>query len=157
MHTARASEVLMLNDGRITITSTSCRGSRPSCAVVGAGCSNQLQVAQGQGLVRDCALVQAAIGCCILLLLVPKMVLTLCNLRWWCFSCHQLAQRPHLHLQWASPATCAGGVFLVPASAFSYYCAHMTCHACCHRPLQIALALFLSFTNQAFTNVHICT
>ena len=51
-----------------------------------AGCSNQMQVAQGQGLVRVSALVQAAIGCCILLLLVPKMVLTLCNLHWWCFS-----------------------------------------------------------------------
>ena len=25
------------------------------------------------------------ISCCILLLLVPKMVLTLCNLHWWCF------------------------------------------------------------------------
>ena len=59
----------------------------------------QMQVAQGQGPVRDCALVQAAIGCCILLLLVSKTVLTLCNLRWWCFSCHQLAQRPHWHLQ----------------------------------------------------------
>ena len=47
--------------------------------------SNQLQVAQGQGLVRDCVFVQAAIGCCILPLLVPKMVLTLCNLHWWCF------------------------------------------------------------------------
>ena len=34
-----------------------------------------MQVAQGQGLVKVCALVQAAIGC-ILLLLVPKMVLT---------------------------------------------------------------------------------
>ena len=40
---------------------TSCRGSRPSSALVGAGCRNQLQVAQEQGLVRDCALVQAAI------------------------------------------------------------------------------------------------
>ena len=47
-----------------------------------AGCSNQLQVAQGQVLVRDCSLVQAAVGCFILLLLVTKMVLTLCNLRW---------------------------------------------------------------------------
>ena len=43
------------------------------------------EVAQGQSLVRDCALEQAAIGCCFLLLLVPKMVLIL--------------------------ATCAGGVF----------------------------------------------
>ena len=49
---------------------------------ISAACCNQLQVAQGHVLVRDCALVQAAIGCCILLLLVPKMVLTLCNLCW---------------------------------------------------------------------------
>ena len=32
---------------------------------------------EGQGLVKECALVQAAIGCRILLLLVPKMVLAL--------------------------------------------------------------------------------
>ena len=35
-----------------------------------------------------------------------------------CLSCHQLAQIPHLHLQWALPAICAGGVFLVPTSTF---------------------------------------
>ena len=35
------------------------------------------------------------------------------------FFCYQLAQRPHLHLQWALPATCAGGVFLVHASTFT--------------------------------------
>ena len=94
--------------------------SIPSWALVGAGCSNQMQVAQGQGLVKACALVQAAIGCCIMLLLVPKVVLTLCNLRWWwCLSCHQLAQRPHLHLLWASLATCTGGVFLAPTSAYT--------------------------------------
>ena len=53
----------MLIDGRINTTSASCRGSRPSWALVGAGSSNQMQVAQGQGPVRDGALVQAAIGC----------------------------------------------------------------------------------------------
>ena len=59
-------------------------------------------------------------GCCILLLLVFKMILTLCNLRWWwCLSCHELAQRPHLHLLWTSLATCTGGGFLVPTSAFT--------------------------------------
>ena len=41
-----------------------------------------MQVAEGQVLVRICALVKAAIGCCILLLLVPEVVLTLCNLSW---------------------------------------------------------------------------
>ena len=35
-------------------TSASCRGSRPSWALVGAGCSNQ--IAQGQVPVRGCAL-----------------------------------------------------------------------------------------------------
>ena len=44
-----------------------------------------MQVPQGQVLVSVYALVQVAIGWCILLLLVPKMVLTLCNLHWWCF------------------------------------------------------------------------
>ena len=34
--------------------------------------------------------------------LVPKMVLTLCNLRWWCFSFHQLAQILHLYSWWSS-------------------------------------------------------
>ena len=72
------------------------------------------------------ALVLPAFGCCTLLLLVPKMVLTLCNLHWWCFSCHQLAQRPHLHLQWASPATCTGGVFLVPTNTFTIICTPCT-------------------------------
>ena len=33
-----------------------------------------------------------------------------CQVRWWP-SGHQLAQMPHCHLQWASLATCAGGVF----------------------------------------------
>ena len=78
-HTVQAasgSEVFALIDGRKNSISASCRVSRPSWALVGAGCSNQMQVAQGQGSVRVCAFVQAAIGCCILLLLVPKRVLT---------------------------------------------------------------------------------
>ena len=29
-----------------------------------------------------------------------------CNLHWWCFSCHQLVQRPNS--QWALPAICTG-------------------------------------------------
>ena len=46
-------------------------------------------------------------------ILVPKMVLTLCNLRWWSFSFHQLVQILHLQSWSSSPAaTCAGGVFL---------------------------------------------
>ena len=72
----------------------------------------------GQGMVRDCALMQSAIGCCILLQLVPKMVLTL-QLALVVFSRNQLVQRLHLHLQWASPATCAVCVYLVPTRAFA--------------------------------------
>ena len=70
-------------------------------SIVGAGCSNQMQVAQGQSPVRVCAQVQTAIGFCILFVLsiVPKMVLTLSYFGWWCSSCHQIAQTSHLHLQ----------------------------------------------------------
>ena len=86
------------------------------------------------------ALVLPTFGCCILLILVPIMVLTLCklhlwdffwstsantalalmvvitcNLRWWPFSCYQLEQILHLHLWWSLPATCTGGVFMPTA------------------------------------------
>ena len=81
------SEVFALSDYKKNTTCASRRGSRPFWALVGAGCSNQLQVAQGQGIVREWALVQAAIPCCILLLLAPK------------------TSRPS--------ATCTGGAFLV--------------------------------------------
>ena len=33
----------------------------------------------------ELALVLPVFGCCILLQLVPKIVLILCNLRWWCY------------------------------------------------------------------------
>lgn len=36
-----------------------------------------MQVTREDALVRDCAFVQAPIGCCILLVVVPEMVLTL--------------------------------------------------------------------------------
>ena len=39
--------VFALIDGRKYTTSTSCWGSKPSWALVGAGCSNQLRLAQG--------------------------------------------------------------------------------------------------------------
>ena len=79
-----------------------------------------MQIAQGQVLVRICALVQSAIGCCSLLLLVPKMVLTLCNLRWWWCSSHQLAQIHNLHLWWSLSATCTGGIYI-----YIYICMHI--------------------------------
>ena len=59
----KCQSVFALIDGRKNTTSTSCRGSRTSWALVGAGCSNQMQVAQGQGLVKVCASVQAARFC----------------------------------------------------------------------------------------------
>ena len=53
-------------------------------------------------------------------ILVPKLVLTLCNLRWWCFSFHQLAKILHLQSWSSSPAaTCAGDVFPWSTSAFT--------------------------------------
>ena len=70
-----------------TIRAT-CREPRPSWAPVEAECSNQMQVAQGQqGLVRDCALVQAAIGCAMRM------------------TCNHAA---------TVPATCTGGDFPQP-------------------------------------------
>ena len=52
-------------------------------------------------------------------ILVPKMVLTVCNLRW-CFSFHQLAKILHLQSWSSSPAaTCAGGVFHWSTSTFT--------------------------------------
>ena len=67
-------------------------------------------------------------------ILVPKMVLTLCNLRWWCFSLHQLAKILHLQSWSSSPAaTCAGGVFL-GALAHLLMCAQTNRHT-----LQLAL------------------
>ena len=55
-------------------------------------------------------------------ILVPKMVLTLCNcnLRWWCFSFHQPVQILYLHSWWSSStATCTGGVFPWSTSTFT--------------------------------------
>ena len=43
----------------------------PSWAQVGAGCINQMKLAQAQISVKGCILVQAETGCCILLLLDP--------------------------------------------------------------------------------------
>ena len=54
---------------RKNTTSTSCRGSRPSWALVGAGCCNQLQFAQGQ--YPYLALLLPALGCCILVVVFP--------------------------------------------------------------------------------------
>ena len=65
----------------------------------------------------ELAFVLPAFGCCILLLLVPKMALTLCNLHWWWFLQSSTSTIHNLHLWWSSPATCAGGVFLSSTSA----------------------------------------
>ena len=67
-------------------------------------------------------------------ILMPKMVLTQCILRWWWFSFHQLAKILHLHSWWSSPAaTCAGGVFL-GAQVHLLMCKQMNRHL-----LQLAL------------------
>ena len=47
--------------------------------------------------------------CCILLQFVP-VPLTFSNLRWLCFSFHQLAQTLYLHSGWLLSATCTGGL-----------------------------------------------
>ena len=52
-------------------------------------------------------------------ILVPKMVLTLCNLRWWCFSFHQLANYPfcsHFPLLHSSSHSNAPTLFHPPFS-----------------------------------------
>ena len=51
---------------------------------IGVGCSNQMQLAQEHHLSVILALVPPAFGCCIPCtpILVPNIVLTLCNLRW---------------------------------------------------------------------------
>ena len=46
-------------------------------------------------------------------ILVPKEVLTLYNLHWWCFTFYELVQTLYLYSRWSSSVvTCAGGVFL---------------------------------------------
>ena len=94
-------------------------------------CSNQMQVAQGQGLIRVCPCASCN-GCCILLLLVTKMVLTLCNMGWWCFSCHQLAQILYMHSWWSSPATHTGSVLAKPTNPFTDAHKHMNAHCNLH-------------------------
>ena len=81
---------------------------------IGVGCSNQMQVAQG--LARS-ALRWCPCASCIWLLhpvpiLVPKMVLTLCNLRWWCYPSINSYTPPALMVV-ITTATCTGGVTYV--------------------------------------------
>ena len=57
IYTQRSSLSNSATERLINTTSTGYRGSRPSWALIGAGCSSKMQVAQGQGPVRDCALV----------------------------------------------------------------------------------------------------
>ena len=59
-------------------TSASYRVSKPPWEQVGVGCSTQMQLVQRYSLAR----VLPTFGCCITLLLVPKVVLPLCNLYW---------------------------------------------------------------------------
>ena len=101
----RASRVFALVDGRKNTTSASCTVSRPSWAQVYSSGMQQPNAActRAPPQCRSCPCAS-----CIWLLhpapiarLVPKMVLTLRNLRW-CFSFHQQAQILHLHSWWSS-------------------------------------------------------
>ena len=56
-------------------TSASCRESRPSWALIGTRCGNQLQVALGQGLVRECALVSDSMSVAVSVELVVVLLL----------------------------------------------------------------------------------
>ena len=64
---------------------------------------------------------------------MPKVLLILCNLRWWCFSYHQLTQKiTCLHSWWSSSATCTGGVFVWKLSIYWCAQAHMNAHCNLH-------------------------
>ena len=61
----------------------------------------------------------------------PVVVVTSCNLCWWCFFVLPIAQMLHLHMWWyISPSvTCAGGAF--SSSHNSCTCAQATCTVWC--------------------------
>ena len=67
-------------------------------------------------------------------MLVPKMVLTLCNLRWWCFSIHQLAKYSTCSHGWHHLLQLALVVFFLGALAHLLMCAQTNRHS-----LQLAL------------------
>ena len=76
------------------------------------------------------------------------MVLTLCNLHWWCFSCYQIGQRPHCtcgvhYLQFAQV------VLFMYQLAYAYMTCNHAATACCNLHWWC-----FSSTNQAFTIVH---
>ena len=67
-----------------------------------------------------------------------NLVLTLCNLHWWWFSCHQLAQKSHLHLLYLQLVLV---VFFLCQLAHCLRCTHDLHPSCCY-PLQFALVVF---------------
>ena len=71
---------------------------------------------------------------------MPKLVFTLCIALVVLF-CYQWVQR--LHLQCVLPATCTGGVFLVPTSTFTS--APNDLQTCCYHTLQVALVVFFFY------------
>ena len=84
--------------------------------------------------------------------LVPKMVLTLCNLRWWCFSFHQLAKILHLQSWSSSPAaTCAGGVFPWSTSAFTNVHAYCNLHCVV---VVVVLVYYINSTSSSCIFIH---
>ena len=85
---------IALVDGRKNTTSASCTVSRPSWAQVYRNEMQQPNAAciRAPPQCKYCPCVTCIYAAFCSCRLVPKMVLTLCNLRWWCFSFHQLAQ-----------------------------------------------------------------
>ena len=96
------------------------------------------------------------------------MVLTLCNLRWWCFSSHRLAQTHNLHSWWSSPAICTGGVVSLLTSPFAdvhkhmaYMSAHCNLHCvvmvvvvvCMYMPRTCVRMCVFSMPTSPFTDV----
>ena len=106
MTTMSTSGVFALVDGRKNTTSASCTVSRPSWAQVYRSRMQQPNAACTRATPQckscPCASYLHLVAASCSYRLVPKMVLTLCNLRWWCFSFHQLAQILHLYSWWSS-------------------------------------------------------
>ena len=86
--------------------------------------------------------------------LVPKMILTLCNLCQWCFSLHQLAQILHCTDGGHHPLQLALMVFSLGALAY-LLCAHQQIYRCI---LQLALCggggIILLYITLAYCNLH---
>ena len=108
-----------------TVLHTTCMHSRTHAHTTttwaSCRCVTTMQLAQGHSslLSPHFALVQGGFGSCVLSLLVPKMVLSLCNLHW-CFPSNYSVYMLPFVLMAATPAACTSVLFPMPISAFSY-------------------------------------